>query len=318
MMGGVSLKWADSSISLNYLNVGPYFYSPMAQARQTLPALTLIDGIFAAQTGQVWPALTSADGIFEPSGFLRSRYIFNGVPRASAIYEYYDRTKDNTFPYGLATPNREGFGGELDLKFLEKNALKILGSAYYAWEITGNLVENGLGTGFVPVENPLGPTMLTRKFLYVNFGPSLDFGPLAGLPGPLEVGVNVRFENSDSGFGSLTGLSLVAGVTVEILPVWRVSLSGSLGQAQGTEVGLAGTLLARYPYLYDNTDMGQYASFTVDGQNQSLGFSNIFPVNKNSTLYLQGGISRTELTPWAGPQGELHNVFGELLYEIHF
>jgi hypothetical protein len=298
MLGGVSLKWRDSSIALNYLNVGPYYYSPMAQLRQRSPLRTLTDGIFGETTSEL------------PQTF------FSGIPRPE--YGYYDRTQDNTFPYGLATPNREGFGGELDLKFLEKDALKLLGSVYYVWEITGNLVVNGAGTGFVPVENPLGPVMNTRNFLYINLGPSLDLGHLVGLSSLFEVGVNVRYERTDSAFGALTGLWLMGGVEVEILPFWRIGGSISLRNVEGSEVGLDGTALARYPYLYDDSDRGDYLPIAVSGQEQVFEVSNAFPVNKNSTIYLDGGVGTTDFLPWGGPQGELTHEFVELHYEIKF
>ena len=67
--------------------------------------------------------------------------------------------------------------------------------------------------------------------------------------------MNARYERTESGFGTLTSLWILGGIRAQIFPFWEIAGSASLRQADGTEVGLAGNTLARYPYLYDNTDL---------------------------------------------------------------
>src|SRR5208283_830656 len=121
--------------------------------------------------------------------------------------------QDNTFPYGLATPNREGFGGELDVKALEKDALKIKGSVYFVQEISGNLVVNNSVTGFIPVDSPANSLLVPiRNFTYVNIGPSFNLGPYIGFDRDLEIGTNIRYEQTSSDLGILTSTWVIGAI----------------------------------------------------------------------------------------------------------
>ena len=255
--------------------------------------------------------------LFSP--LLRNQYFLSSLPRAGGIFSFYDRTQDNTFPYGLATPNREGVGGELDIKAFQKDALKIKGSVYFVNEISGNLVVNSSGNGYVPVDSPSGTTLVpVRNFTYVNIGPSFNFGPAFGMDRDLEIGTNVRYEQTDSELGTLTSTWVIGGIRADILPVWEFVLAYGWQQANGTEAGYNGTLWARYSYLYDNSDLGSYAPVTVNGTNQSIRVSNNFKVNKNSTIYLDYDYTTGNLLPISANQGTLNNQFAEVTYEVRF
>lgn len=309
VLGGAYVQFGNSRITLNYLDVGPYYYSPLAQTRQD--AVSNLSGPLASSY------LNTPDLFTAP---LRNQYFMLSLPRASGIYSFYDRTMDNTFPYGLATPNRHGFGGELDVKALEKNALKVKGAAYFVQEIGGNLVVNGSGTGFIPVDSPTGTAILPiRNFVYVNVGPSFNLGPyLSGFDRDLEIGINFRYENTNSDLGTLTSLWLIGGIRADVLPVWEVSAAYGWQNAKGTEAGYNGTLWARYSYLYDNSDLGAYSPVNINGTNQSIRFANAFKINRNSTVYLDTDLSSGNLISLIPTQGNMNNLFGEVVYEIKF
>lgn len=307
LLGGPYVQFGNSRITLNYLNVGPYYYSPLAQTRQD--SVNPLD-----PTYNFWP------DFFMPT--VRNQYFLSDLPRAGGIYGFYDRTVDNTFPYGLATPNRRGFGGEVDIKTLEKDSLKVKGSAYFVQEISGNLVVNTAGTGFVPVDSPTGTTIVpVRNFTYVNVGPSFNIGPyLTGFNRDLEIGTNIRYESTTSELGTLNSFWIIGGVRADVLPVWEVSVAYSSRTANGVEAGYNGTLWARYPYLYDNSDLGAYTPISVDGKDTSLQISNGFKINRNSTLYIDYSFSTTnmvQLTSLPLP-ADLTMNFGEVTYEIKF
>ncbi len=306
LLGGPYVQFGKSRISFNYLNVGPYFYSPLAQTRQ--------DAVTTASASVSY--LISPD-LFEPT--LRNQYFLSALPRAGDIYSFYDRTQDNTFPYGLATPNREGIGGELDINALQKDSLKIKGSAYFVQEISGNLVVNTAGTGFIPVDSPANSLLVPiRNFTYVNIGPSFNLGPYIGFDRNLEIGTNVRYEQTTSDLGTLTSTWLIGGIQVDVLPMWGVALAYGWQHADGTEAGYDGTLWARYSYLYDNSDLGSYTPVTVNGTNQSIRVSNTFKINRNSTLYLDYDFTTGDLYPTNTLQGTLNNQFAEVTYEVKF
>jgi len=308
LLGGPYIQFGNSRITLNYLNVGPYYYSPLAQTRQDV----------SNPFNNTGAGYLLAPNLFEP--FVQNQYFLPNLPRAGGIYGFYNRTLDNTFPYGLATPNRQGFGGEMDIKALEKDSLKVKGAAYFVQEISGNLVVNGSGTGFIPVDSPTGTTIVPiRNFVYVNLGPSINLGPyLTGFNRDLEVGMNVRYENTNSALGSLTSLWLIGGARMEVLSFWQFSAAYSSRTANGVEAGYGGTLWARYPYLYDNSDLGAYTPINVNGQDENLRLSSAFTINRNSTLYLDYSLDLTNMTPTNPLASNATKNFGEVTYEIKF
>src|SRR5262249_15513973 len=127
---GPFLQFGDSKVTLTYLNNGPNFYSPLAQTRDDINVVGTSYG---------------PDLINHP---YQNQFFLTSVALASAIFGWYDRTRDNTFPYGMASPNREGIGGTVDIETLEKRSLKIKAAAYFLDEISGNLVVNSGGTGY--------------------------------------------------------------------------------------------------------------------------------------------------------------------------
>jgi hypothetical protein len=318
VLAGPYLKFEHSQITFNYLNVGPNYYSPMAQTRQDILTTSTA---FNPASGLPTPELFSAP--------LRSQFFLPGVPRAGGIYSFYDRTSDNTFPYGLATPNRQGGGVDLDIKTLEKDSLQIKGSVYFVQEIQGNLVADSQGTGFVPVDavtvNGAQAAEPIRNFTYVNLGPSFNLGPSIDDPEKLVIGTNVRYEETDSSIGTLTSTWVLGGIEAGLFSWWEMALSFGADSVSGSEAGymMNGqvTTLARYSYMFDNTDLGQYQVFNINGTNDSFRLSTSFTLNRNSKLYLDYDSTWGNAVPYFGttpPTGTLNNQFAELTYEIQF
>jgi hypothetical protein len=307
IMAGPYLRLGRSKLTFNYLYVGPYYYSPLAQTRQD----NLVPGSNTANSQT--PELFAAP--------LRSQFFLTDIPRAGGIFGFYDRTLDNTFPYGLATPNRQGGGLDLDVKTLEKDALQILGSVYFVQEISDNLVVNGTGTGLTSLDgNAQAPTP-ERSFTYVNVGPSLNLAPFIGLDQDFIVGTNARFEQTNSAIGTLTSAWILGGLQVGLFPWWEMAASYSDQELKGSDSGYAGTTLARYSYIFDNSDLGKYQVFNINGSNQSWRLSSVFKINRNSSLYLDYDLTGGNAVPYAGataPGTKLNNQYMEMTYEIQF
>jgi hypothetical protein len=305
----ISLKpffqFGDSKVSFNYMNVGPYFYSPLAQTRQDDLA-----------PGDMSSPMTALSGMGLFAAPLRSQFFLVDVPRPGEIYGFYDRTQDNVFPYGMGTPNREGVGLDFDIKALPKDSLKIAGAAYLVQEITGNIVVNAAGTTYVGLDpSPATGQVPVRKFTYLNVGPSFDLGPSIGLKTPLEIGANIRYENTNSIIGTLTDTWLLGGVKVGLFSWWEVAAAYGYQTMKGTDMGYDGTSYARYAYLFDNTDLGSYTPFTVNGNIRDLLLSTSFNIDRHSKLHFDYSLAQgTGLVD----VGNLTNQYMEMTYEIKF
>jgi hypothetical protein len=310
ILAGPYFKFGHSKISLSFLHVGPYYYSPLAQTRQDdVTSTSLTAG------GAVTPDLFTAP--------LVSQFFLNDIPRAGGIFTFYDRTQDNTFPYGLATPNRQGGGIDLDVKTLEKDALQIKGAAYLVQEISDNLVEQGTPGGYVPVavDGTGAASTPIRNFVYVNLGPSLNLAPSLGLTQDLIVGVNARFEQTSSSIGTLTSAWFLGGAQVGLFPWWEMAASYSDQEINGSEAGMNGTTLARYSYIFDDSDLGSYSVFTINGSNQSLRLSSVFNIDRHSKLALDYDLTGGTAVPYVGalpPGQKVNNQYAEVTYEIQF
>ena len=313
ILAGPYFRFGHSKITFNYLNVGPNFFSPLAQTRQDdLQPGSPLSNI--AVNGLATPDLLSAP--------LRSQFFLTDVPRASGIFSFYDRTQDNTFPYGLATPNREGIGFDFDVKATDKDALKIPGSIYFVQEISDNLVVDQAGTGYVSVDAVPGVANPIRSFKYVNIGPSFNLAPSTGLPGDLEIGFNVRYEQTSSAIGTLTSDWILGGIKAEIFSWWETAASFGVQEINGTEAGYGGSTLARYSYQFDNTDLlaGGYSIFNINGSRQSWKLSEDFKMDRNSTLYFDYGLTWGNAVPYVG-QAVARNFIqsihgGDLCYSV--
>jgi hypothetical protein len=303
--GGPYVQMGDSKLTLRYLNVGPYYYSPLAQTRQD-----------AVTSTSVVPFPSSSTMVQLP---LRTQNFLTGLSRPSGLFTYYDRTLDNTFPYGLSTPNRRGFGGELDVATLKDNALKVKGSAYWVEQITADLTFNSTQTAYVPVDDPDGTIAAPkRKFVYINVGPSYDLGPALHLNRLVEVGSDVRFERTDSSIGRLNSLLVLVSLRVGIFKFWEISTAATQLKANGTESGMDGTTWARYSYLYDNQDLGRYTAVAVDNKVRSVRISNNFHLNNHADLFLDWAWTDVKSLLTSMGTTRLIDQYVGLTYEVRF
>ena len=315
VMASPYLQIGTSKVTFNYLNVGPYYYSPLAQTRQDVLLPTS-----SASTVVGLPGM----GLY--SAPLKSLFFLTDVPRPggnNGFYGFYDRTQDNVFPYGLGTPNRQGVGMDVDIKALKGDALKIAGSAYFLQEITGNLVVNQAGSTFTGLDTLPNGKVPVRKFTYVNLGPSFDIGPSIGLKTPLELGTNIRFEQTNSLIGTLTDTWILGGVRAGIFSWWEVSAAYGVQTMKGTDsgyvIGTYQTTLARYSYLFNNVDLGHYQVFNVDGSLKNILLSTTFNIDRNSKLHFDYSFASGNEIPNIGPApGTLNDEFMELTYEVKF
>jgi hypothetical protein len=308
---GPFLQFGDSKIKFTYINNGPNFYSPLAQTRDDVPGLTFPGG------GAIgFAALYGPDILNLP---YQNQFFLTNVPRASAIFGFYDRTRDNTFPYGMASPNREGFGGEFDIEALEKKALKIKGAVYFLDEMSGNLVVNSGGTGYTGLDTTPGGQIPKRNFTYINLGPSFDFGPSAGLSTPLEIGANIRLEDTTSEAGTLDSFWVLGGMRAGLFPGWEVSGAFGVRSVSGSEMGYQGFPIARYSYLFNNQDLGSYTPVTVNGYDAQYILSTTIGTGRNAKLHFDYVMDWGNELQYVGDLGgTLYNQYMELTYELEF
>jgi len=125
-------------------------------------------------------------------------------------------------------------------------------------------------------------------------------------------------EQTNSAIGTLTSTNILGGIRVGILPSWDLSAAYGIDNASGTEVGYLGTLYARYPYLFDNVDLGNYQLVQVNGSVRTLKLSSAFKVNRNSRFFVDYDLTHGDLIPNFPAQGGTDNQFMELTYEIEF
>ena len=185
-VGGVHLK-------AKYLDNGPYFYSPGAQTNH-----------FNADSGaQGYVSDSQQKDDFLP-GYLNG-FVFQDVTRPS--FAVYDRLSENMLPYGDATPNREGLTLGLDAEFGKGGWLKP--QAVYVPTISGiqmrevqpNLVVNGDGTGYVPVENGNNFGAPQRLFGGYEGALSLDLGKALEERGTYQVQFDYKHQTTDLQLG---------------------------------------------------------------------------------------------------------------------
>jgi hypothetical protein len=171
-----------------------------------------------------------------------------------------------------------------------------------------------------------------RNFTYINIGPSMDFGPSLQLKTPFELGTNVRYEDTNSQIGDLNDLWWLTGLRVGFFEWWEITAAFGIHTASGTDMGIDGTTLARYSYIYNNEDLGTYQPFTVNDSVQDLLFSTTFNLDSHSKLHLdysfetgtnQGTMGNTKTTAsgiysGANLTGSVNDQYVEMTYEVKF
>ena len=298
LIGGPYLKLAESTLQLNSLDVGPYYFAPLAQTRQSGVTTELPSPIPSMYQGP------------NPLDILS---------RAGGNFDFYNRTYDNTFPYGLATPNRKGFGADLDWTALEGQSFHLKGSAYAVKQITPDLVVNATQDAYVPVDDPTGNLGVpTRKFLYLNVGPSVDFGPLVGADRKIILGANGRMERTQSSLGTLDSRGALASLRIGVLPKWDLEGVCRYDDSKGRESGYNGQPIARYSYLFDDSDLGQYSVLDLRDLSRRWSISSAYHLGPQSDLFLDFEWVTTETALNGVSSGRLHRQTLALNYEARF
>jgi hypothetical protein len=291
--GGPFVKYKQSSLSIKYLNVGYGFYSPLAQDRQR-------DDL--------------SDTLMTEPIVLSNNIGTDALGRPSALFKFYNRTTDNVFPYGLATPNRKGFGGNLDWKALDKDALTLKAMIYAVQELSDNFVVNKAGTSFQTVDSYNG-LIPERKFLYINFGPHLDLSSLLSIKRRLDLGLNVRSESTKSDIGTLNSTMFQLGFGVGITGWMDAELAVRTGSFKGREMTYEG-LYARTCYPYDNSDLGLYSPTDLNGTDKTGVLSLIFKIDRHSKLVLDAMSEKSSSAVATTPTQTTQSL--DMVYEITF
>ncbi len=297
-LGGPFLQKGKTSLKFQYVEAGPSYYSPYAQQRQ--------------------------------SDDLRDLSLFPYVQtlgQPGALYKFYDRVYDNVFPYGLATPNRRGWGLDLEARAWKGGAFKLSASAYRAKEIQRNLVVNGpLFTQLVPVEDSSNPELFLREFKYVNIGPRVEIGKLLGWEKPFEFGVNLRQEFTRNALGSLKTQGICPGVRLGLRSDWEFQAEGFFIRTRGREYGYIAdfgtaservTTVARYNYWYDPTDLGLYTPIDLNRRSKVVRVSSVIRLGKNSRLDVSGALVERQYAT-DPPVLYVRNQEVEVIYEVQF
>jgi hypothetical protein len=108
---------------------------------------------------------------------------------------------------------------------------------------------------------------------------------------------------------------------------WEVTGAVSFKSAQGSDMGIDGTTLARYSYIYNNEDLGTYSVFTVNDTVQDLLFSSTFILDDHSKLHFDysfetgtnnGANAASGVIPGSILIGTVNNQYAEMTYEVQF
>jgi hypothetical protein len=145
-----------------FLDVGPFFYSPGAQISRYSPYVGTLRNYLSAD-------LNRDEAL---KGYLNN-FVFQGV--SQPFFAFYDRLEENIFPYGDATPNRQGCRGTLSADLGEGGWLKPQASFTRAEEIQANDVMGPDGSPYSVEFNVLDHDSPLRTFTGMEGALTVDF-----------------------------------------------------------------------------------------------------------------------------------------------
>ncbi len=310
-----SLDLAEFTLSGKALNVGPNFYSPGAQTLRYTPAGALgLSLPLGYETGSELRDLSLA-------GY-RNRFLFADVGRPS--FAPYDRLDEAIFPYGDATPNRQGFVAGASAAVGTKGWIKPQFSYTKANEIKPNwvLVPQTPPTPDVIVAADSGTASAsTRSFKSLDGALELDLAAVLQKRTTLALGGEFKSQESDLDSSSLK-VNTVVGYLDIVPPVkwlkWAdMTLAFRQVKSQGSEYGLNGTTLADYAFYPVATDLGNYVFQTFDITRTDLAFGMQYKPSKLITI--RGDwISRTTKTETTAGTLTARGQLWRMMYEAHF
>jgi len=256
--------------SVQFLNVGPYFYSPGAQTNR----------FSAFPKNGYLSTNTNRDDLLV--GYL-NKYPLQGMDRPT--FAYYDRLSENILPYGDATPNRLVWsvlvGGEFGKEGWVRPAFSLFPSAR---EVQGNYVLNPSGNGAVAVEDGTpAPNAVPRAFGGYEGALTLDLAQVLSGMKILRVGADYKHQTSDAGLGDPLRVTTLLGAVDFAIPVKGVleSLTWSAAyvrtRAEGREYTVTNSgfppTAAAYPFYLETAALGTYGLeiFDVERATYSIG-----------------------------------------------
>jgi hypothetical protein len=257
------------------IDVGPFFFSPGAQTARFSTY---------AGPGYLGSNLNRDEAL---PGYL-NQYVFQNVSQPS--FAFYDRLDENIFPYGDATPNRQGFMGGLSADLGDNGWIQP--QAFYTWaqEIQPNEVVGPGGTVYAVDGGIPSAMMPMRNFMNLEGALTLDLAKCQGLKGKTyTAGIDFKHQETswDRDLSPFTVNTVLASVDFS-LPIEAVSsivISGALKQtmAQGNEfayyLGNPGTYAA-YPYYLDGTALGTYIPLPLNLTRTTWSWGIMYPLSK--------------------------------------
>jgi hypothetical protein len=273
-------------VKARYYNNGPYFYSPGAQTNRWTPALGAKGYYFDDHYGTDEAAI----------GMLNN-FPFQGIGGVGQPYYVpYDRMSENVFPYGDATPNREGYVGSISAEIGNNGFFQPQFSLMSQMkEIQPNYVINATHTQAFPVDSTVNTTV-ARVFggyegaLTVDVAKALNLGERT-----YRAQFDYKNQTTDLGIGvaPYTVTTMIGAVDFN-LPFEgfdSLVLSASYEQARstGAEYVLVGqgnpAGLASYYFFLNNTDLGAYGYQALNITRTTWQFGFGYPVNKNAQFH---------------------------------
>jgi hypothetical protein len=240
------LNISTIQLKVKYLNVGPNFYSPGSQTLRYTPEPGV--GYFTTSNN-------------EDNGLIgyRNEWVFQSI--SSPQFAVYDRVAENIFPYGDATPNRQGIVGGILAALGNQGWIKPEFFYTSAHEIQPNWVLNATATGLVAADSGLA-TAGIRTFSSSDGALRLNLGNALQLSNRLTVGGEFKEENTTGNGTSLTVKTIIG--ELDFVPPgsyfspWVISLGYESARAQGWEYVLTGTTYAAYEFYTDAAAVGTY------------------------------------------------------------
>jgi hypothetical protein len=217
--GFVSSPAQGRSTSMDYSPYGP-FPTEDFQFNPRTGRYTSFISFGSTILFNTYPATRYLDYLLPPEYAIGNVVFPNHPDHVKDIYNYlmsYDPAVNNSLPYGLATPNRQGFGWEADFDFLHGGIRPSVYGSLLA-QIEGDQYEAVNSIPGSVSQDPLAPDVYTE----LGGGVRLDLVPMFNLPVGLVGGY--RIEDTNNGQWVAFSSTLVDG-GLELAPFPKTSFS---------------------------------------------------------------------------------------------
>jgi hypothetical protein len=260
-----------------FLNVGPFFYSPGAQVSRYSTFVGTLRNYLSTN-------LTRDEAL---KGYLNN-YVFQSVSQPA--FAFYDRLEENIFPYGDATPNRQGCTGALSADLGEDGWLKPQVSFTRAEEIQANDVMGLTGEPF-SVETQLSDNdSPLRTFTGVEGALTAEFAKVLGEKERIYC-VELDFKRQETTWSmdlspfEVDTLIAALDFSVPVKAFSSIVISAAIEHtiSKGSEYvyqyGNPGTYAA-YPFYLDTAALGTYFYVPLNLTKTTWAFGILYPLSK--------------------------------------